>query len=427
MQKPSVLRSIHYLLGRCVSCHQKRFYTKCGMIHPYHISTVSVLKSPYCLNRSIYRNFLFCKYSTATKAEKQANLSSSEVKEKLDESSTSVNELSKSASGSTVTNPARELKLEEERRATEILEHLSPEKAKKLKVLRLEYDIWLSSGHRTPRNMTNAMWLELLESESVTSRNKLYKFWCIKEAAQRKHEYKKQKRKEHHLARLQERAKSNDDEDNTYPNKILKKIKDDDYHKHNFAFSMIHGPHLVIDMSYDDMRDREARNLVSQFLKCHGYNKTRSEPFHFHFCNVKKDSLVAEALYRYFINLDQILYTVSEESYLDCYPQKNLVYLSPYAKHPMTEFSYDDIYILGGMVDKVSELPMSIAKAKKDRVRCVKLPLDQYLQWTKGSKALTLDQMVMILHTLKETNDWGQALNHVPKRKFLWLHEKKQS
>ena len=274
-------------------------------------------------------------------------------------------------------NPAREAKLEEERRATEILGNLSPDEEKKLKVLKLEYDIMLSSGSRVPENMTNFMWLKLLECKSVAARTKMYKYWRIRESSRIKNEHKKLLKREKHLARLQERAEK---DDGTYPNRILKKIKDDDYHKHNLAFSMIHGPHLVIDMSYDDMREQDAKNLVSQFLKCHGYNKVQTEPFHFHFCNVKEGSLVDKALRRYFINLDHILYTVSEESYLEHYPQQNLVYLSPYAKQSLTDFSYNDVYILGGIVDKVSELPLSIAKAKRDRLRCVKLPLDQYLQ-----------------------------------------------
>lgn len=49
-----------------------------------------------------------------------------------------------------------------------------------------------------------------------------------------------------------------------------------------------------------------------------------------------------------------------------------------------------------------------------------RLPLDRYLQWGAGSgKSLTLNQMVNILLDLKSTNDWTQALKHVPRRKVV--------
>ena len=49
-----------------------------------------------------------------------------------------------------------------------------------------------------------------------------------------------------------------------------------------------------------------------------------------------------------------------------------------------------------------------------------RLPLDRYLQWGAGSgKSLTLNQMINILLELKTTNNWTQALKHVPRRKIV--------
>lgn len=68
---------------------------------------------------------------------------------------------------------------------------------------------------------------------------------------------------------------------------------------------------------------------------------------------------------------------------------------------------------------QVNTEPLSLAKAKKENLRMVKLPLDRYLQWGAGSgKSLTLNQCISILLDVKRTNDWKYALRHVPCRKI---------
>lgn len=68
---------------------------------------------------------------------------------------------------------------------------------------------------------------------------------------------------------------------------------------------------------------------------------------------------------------------------------------------------------------QVNQEPLSLAKAKKEKIKMMKLPLDKYLQWGAGSgKSLTLNQVTSILLDIKHTGDWKYALRHVPKRKL---------
>lgn len=63
---------------------------------------------------------------------------------------------------------------------------------------------------------------------------------------------------------------------------------------------------------------------------------------------------------------------------------------------------------------------MSLAKAKREGLKMLKLPLDRYLHWGAGSgKSLTINQMILILLDLKKTGDWNYALRHVPRRKIV--------
>jgi ribonuclease P protein 1 len=61
---------------------------------------------------------------------------------------------------------------------------------------------------------------------------------------------------------------------------------------------------------------------------------------------------------------------------------------------------------------------LSLAKAKREKIRMAKLPLDRYLHWGSGSgKSLTINQVISILLDVKTTGDWKYALRHVPRRK----------
>lgn len=69
---------------------------------------------------------------------------------------------------------------------------------------------------------------------------------------------------------------------------------------------------------------------------------------------------------------------------------------------------------------QTNQEPLSLAKAKKEKLRMAKFPLDKYLQWGAGSgKTLTLNQCTSILLDVKKTGDWKYALRHVPKRKII--------
>ena len=46
----------------------------------------------------------------------------------------------------------------------------------------------------------------------------------------------------------------------------------------------------------------------------------------------------------------------------------------------MTEFNYDDIYVVGCIVDKGVEKPFTFARAKEERIRCVRFPFDQHVR-----------------------------------------------
>ncbi|CAH1264672.1 TRMT10C [Branchiostoma lanceolatum] len=193
----------------------------------------------------------------------------------------------------------------------------------------------------------------------------------------------------------------------------------------NQARNMMFGSDLVFDFSYEDeMQFREKINLCDQLNEALGANRQDTEPFHMHLVNLRHDGQTYKELARSRTDenfADKILGTVTEKSYLDLFPRERLVYLTADSPRELTKFEPDKVYIIGALVDRKLTTNLSYAKVKREGIASAALPLDRYLWWGLGDKVMTLDQMMKIMLTLKNTNDFEAALRHVPTRKHHGL------
>ena len=261
----------------------------------------------------------------------------------------------------------------EELEAKHILENmLTEEEHKKLAVIRLEIEICRANGSLIPQEIKNVMWIELLRNcPTTSSRRKRYTFWAKREFVKINKEEKKANKPSPIYADL----------DDAYHNKLIQRVNANATLDYNLVFSLMHGPHVVFDMGYS-MVAKELSYLTKQLSSCHGINRVEREPFHLHFCNLCPSSDVSKTIDRRFPELRSMFYyTMTEQSYLDCYPPENLVYLSPDARDVLEEFSYDDVYIIGGLVDTGSSGPHSYMKARKEKIRSARLPLEKYVRY----------------------------------------------
>ena len=269
--------------------------------------------------------------------------------------------------------------------ASTVLQNLSAEDAKRLKILQLEHDMWESTGVRVPDHMTDEMWAKVLfECPSLNSRYKIYKYWFKKEKAIESAQRKKEERQKVHAKRVDElhrrRAEGTLDLKNTYMLFTREATMNKHYYS-NLAYAMVHEPTLVFDFGFEEhMTEQEIQELAEQMTVSHGANKVRREPFHFHFCNFNPDGPFGQRLGKSFPAYKTLPISVSSEDYLDLYPHDKLVYLTPNAKTVLKEFNHNDIYIVGGIVDKANEVPLTFAKAKNYNIRMAKFPLDNYMK-----------------------------------------------
>lgn len=176
---------------------------------------------------------------------------------------------------------------------------------------------------------------------------------------------------------------------------------------------------LLFDCGFcDTMSKPEIRDTARQIKYAFSQNRLHSRPYVMHFCNMDRSSLLWYELEKQMPNFPKLPLKVHTGDVTEVFPKEELVYLSPDAEDVMHELDVDARYIIGSIVDKGQQLPLTLAKSKKLNIRSVRLPLNKYIKF-HSHKTLTLDQMASILLELRISRDWTKALKHVPGRKIF--------
>ncbi|CAH0554546.1 unnamed protein product [Brassicogethes aeneus] len=300
----------------------------------------------------------------------------------------------------------------------------------KIKVIALEVEVMRQEGKNVPPPsfFTDEHWREAANLPTRTARRRLFDF-LFKTLKKKENEKIKKEKKKLERDNKPEHKKCETFEEfaSTYDlahNNLFLRFYDttiNQLYNNKLVQAMRFGQKLVIDCGFDkNMSKRENINCAKQFQFLFAENRLHKDPYDIHYCNLGQNSVLREYFERQIPTLYESWFPINvhETSYLDKFAKEQLVYLTPHCREEL-EYSHDDVYIIGGIVDKINNEPLSLAKAKREGLRMAKLPLDKYLQWGSGSgKSLTLNQMILILNDVKTTGDWKYALRHVPKRKI---------
>ncbi|NXY74067.1 TM10C methyltransferase, partial [Glareola pratincola] len=279
-------------------------------------------------------------------------------------------------------------------------------------------EMWRLAGRSVPENISEEQLKTFMECPSKSAKKKYLKYLHLKELYKKNDKRKMDEKRERKLEAQKEASETDETKKNSLV--CLWANAMDKAYSWRAAQAMIFGQPLVFDMSYEkDMSVREVANAVRQIVFSEGCNRRSVDPFHVHFCNLKDDSLYHKEFIKHYRGAwDKLLITVTDRCYTDIFPKDKLVYLTADSPKVMKTFDHDKIYIVGSMVDKSIKTGVSLARAKRLGLETAALPLEKYLLWNSGAKNLTLDQMMHILLTLKDTGDWKAALEFVPKRKY---------
>nr|XP_020461565.1 mitochondrial ribonuclease P protein 1 [Monopterus albus] len=294
-------------------------------------------------------------------------------------------------------------------------------------------EMWRLAGRVVPQEITDEQLQMLAGLTTKTSRKKYLKFLAIKEHHKRANKEKQQQKKAEREAALEQKRADAENEDNqreqelkrtflpTFWNRSLDKLL-----AWRSAQAMVFGQPLVFDMSYGSHMSRhEMSSAVSQMMEAEGWNRRATEPYHLYFCNLQPDGVyMQELLKRYGAETwDRLLITSTDRQHVDLFPREQLIYLTADSPNVLRTFDHSKVYIIGAIVDRSPKSGLSLASAKRLKLATARLPLDHFLHWDIGAKNLTLDQMLRILLTIKDTGKWEEALKFVPSRKHSGFHQ----
>ncbi|XP_048149761.1 tRNA methyltransferase 10 homolog C [Corvus hawaiiensis] len=293
-----------------------------------------------------------------------------------------------------------------------------PKELSSLAAARETLEMWRLAGRAVPENICEEELKTFMECPSKSAKKKYLKYLHLKELQKKNDKRKMDEKRERRLEAQNQASKMDETKKSSFV--CMWSSTMDKAYNWRAAQSMIFGQPLVFDMSYEkEMSVREVTNTVRQIVLSESCNRRSVDPFHIHFCNFKDDSLYhREFIKQYREAWGKLLITVTDQCYTEIFPKDKLIYLTADSPKVMKTFDHDKIYIVGSMVDKSIKTGVSLARAKRLGLETAALPLDKYLLWSTGAKNLTLDQMMHILLTLKDTADWKKALEFVPKRKY---------
>lgn len=171
----------------------------------------------------------------------------------------------------------------------------------------------------------------------------------------------------------------------------------------------------MIDCSFSHkLNDNEQRIVAQQIIEAYNANRFQRQPFDMHLFGVDRDSVIVETLDKL---MPKILdknspLSIHAECFTETLPKKNVVLLTPDSENDL-EFNANDIYVVGGICEKIKPAELTLAKAKSFGLRAARFPLDRYIRFGEGhTKTLSINESVNILREFYHTRNWRTSLQN---------------
>ena len=174
------------------------------------------------------------------------------------------------------------------------------------------------------------------------------------------------------------------------------------------------GLHVAIDLSYmDGMTEAEQRSLKNQVKIAYADNLRQEAPLKLLLTSVAG---AADQLLRTLAGFpDKWELETHAAHYLDVVPREDVVVLTPDSPHVLVTLDRTKCYIVNGLVDRQSQIGLSLGRAAAQKLATARLPLDEHVRLTRSNR-LPLNQVTGILAHVAHTGDWRAAiLRYIPK------------
>ncbi|XP_034243527.1 tRNA methyltransferase 10 homolog C-like isoform X2 [Thrips palmi] len=180
----------------------------------------------------------------------------------------------------------------------------------------------------------------------------------------------------------------------------ISKIDQSHYYNTNLIQGLLFGQQIVFDCAFDDyMTLIEIKTTAKHLNDCIRHNRRSLRPFGLNFCNVESNGKLLRHLKLHNPSIENDLpVNLYTSSYLDVFRKEDIVYLSPFV-HREFEYHPHDVYVLSALSNNN---PLCVKKARKEGVRCFKLPLGFYEM--KRRSRLSINEAFKKLLLKKDTD-----------------------
>ncbi|GMR32120.1 hypothetical protein PMAYCL1PPCAC_02315, partial [Pristionchus mayeri] len=327
-----------------------------------------------------------------------------------------------------------------EKRRVEVLQSVVDEKI--LDTIRREIELYSSLSDYFPKREINEYaWKVLTKCENMKQRIDHIKFLRLNEIKREKDEEKKAKAKEARRREEQEYTSS-------APTNCLVTYREtrqrEQYQRIATSLRTERGvmplPRVAIDCRFLPLLSPRGANLTAtQIQYIISENRERPLPWPLTLARFDQSSEEIKRLRKRSLpilngsSLD-VIPDVSDRNLRDLFPPSSCVYLSPEGEYELEEIEDDKVYIIGGIVDRVTEkgIPKEASNeaAIEEGIISARLPIARYVKWQSGNRFLTLNAVIGILHDVFEKGGrgdeaWTYAMQrNIPVRNVRAAEEK---
>lgn len=181
--------------------------------------------------------------------------------------------------------------------------------------------------------------------------------------------------------------------------------------------------HVCIDLGWNDvMTEKELKSLARQLAYCYSALRKAFErgqtPLKVSFTGL--DNIIKPMMTVVSSNWETWPLPMSEEPLEKVYDKSRLVYLTHDSENLLEALDPQDIYVIGGIVDRGRLKCATFNKAKSLGIRTARLNLDTNISLEHGTKVLTVNHCVDILVHAANGMSWKESyLTVLPVRKGI--------
>ncbi|OAF66474.1 Mitochondrial RNase P protein 1 [Intoshia linei] len=279
------------------------------------------------------------------------------------------------------------------------IENLPDFAKKRLNYLKKETETLRALDENVPDEIQPHNWLKLLVTNTIDGRKKLLHYLFVTQIRKMK---ASEKKSEIAIKTAEKKKLVNELIATGEKDKYIKSILPQVYgnmknmiHYRRISWKNMTDPkEIVIDCGYENvMNEKEISNLAEQIIICYAANKKNLEPLRIILCRLSQEGYLYFCLCKYIpVEIIETLFTfeicdkpvknwiVDFNKRNEFIQPKKLIYLSPDARDILREISRDEIYVIGGLIDKLNPNKHSLAYCSENNIQIKKLPLDNYVK-----------------------------------------------